>query len=144
MPQVKFVKLHPDAKMPTKATDGSACWDLYSNEEVKLTTSNPYKVQKIHTGISIEIPDGYFLDIRPRSGLSGEGVIITNSPGTIDSDYIGEVIILLASLAYTHIIDKGDRICQCRLVPIIPIEWVEVDKLSETERGEGGFGSTGR
>jgi len=142
MPQVKFVKLHPDAKMPTKATEGSACWDLYAAENKDIEEG---AIPIISIGIAVEVPKGYFLEMRPRSGLSSESIIIPNSPCTIDNDYRGEVKVMLRKVGYGfHRIIIGDRIAQCRLVPIIPIEWVEVDKLSETERGEGGFGSTGR
>ena len=140
MPLVKVKKLHPDAKMPTKATDGSACWDVYSIETLKLT-----KVPRlVSTGLALEVSEGNFIDIRPRSGLATKGVSIVNSPGTIDSDYRGEVRVILVNLgneAFT--VNNGDRIAQMVFKNIVRGSWEIVESLPETARGEGGFGSTG-
>jgi len=97
------------------------------------------------TGIAVEIPHGFFLEMRPRSGLATEGVIIVNSPTVIDEDFRSSVKVIMAIVSGKRkTIYVGDRICQCRLVPILPIEWVEVDGLSETKRGTNGLGSSGR
>ena len=142
---VKFKKLHPDAIVPTKATKGSACFDVYSLRRECLEGNGIYLVE---TGIACEVPEGYFLDVRPRSGLSLKGVVLLNSPGTLDSDYRGELKIMLYNYGRSHngnfFIEKGDRIAQIRLVKEEPTEFIEVQELTETDRGKGGFGSTGR
>lgn len=142
---VKFKKLHPDAIMPTKATKGSACFDVYTLKELWIEEGKNVLAQ---TGLAIEIPEGYFIEIRPRSGLARKGLILLNAPGTLDSDYRGEIKIALHFLydksRSTYHINKGDRIAQIRLVKEESTEFIEVKELTETERGEGGFGSTGR
>lgn len=100
---------------------------------------------EIPTGLAFEIPWGYGLDIRPRSGLASSGLIIPNAPGTLDSDYRGELMILCRNLlASPFLIPKGDRVAQIRLFRTTELDFEEVEELSETERGTGGFGSTGR
>jgi dUTP pyrophosphatase len=150
MPTIKFKKVYPEAKTPTLASKGSACWDLYAcgikgtmfaSSGVTLVCSS--RVSLIGTGIIAEVPKGYFLEIRPRSGLSTE-VSIVNSPGTIDSDFRGQIMVMLKAHNGDVFIHEGDRIAQCMLVPVIPIKWVEVDELSETDRGDKGFGSSGK
>ena len=140
--EVKVKKLHPDAILPTRATEGSACWDVYSVGDYKLWWTN---ITPIRTGLAFEVPPGYFLDIRPRSGLSIEGMVICNSPGTLDSDYRGELSILARSAPSQGLdIKKGQRIAQVRLEKVIDIDWVPVEELNNTVRGAGGFGSTGK
>ncbi len=99
----------------------------------------------VPTGLIMEIPHGYELQIRPRSGLSFKtGLMVLNSPGTIDSDYRGEVKIILGNLGkQEEVIGHGDRIAQAVLAPVFQATYEEADQLSETERGSGGFGSTG-
>lgn len=138
---VKVRKTQPDAKIPAKATEGSACWDVYSCQDTLVQGGG---ATQIGIGLSFEIPGGWFVEIRPRSGLSSEGVIMLNSPATVDSDYRGEVRVLLTSLAGGYRIRKGDRIAQIRLVKEEEVDWEEVQELSSTDRGSGGFGSTGR
>ena len=140
---IRVKKLHPDAKLPTKATDGSACWDVYSLQDISL---NYPQVTDIPTGLQFEIPRGYFLDIRPRSGLAFRyTVTIINSPGTLDSDYRGELRVgLIKHTNEKNEVKKGDRIAQIRVERIWDTEFVEVEELSDTLRGTGGFGSTGR
>lgn len=141
--KIKIKRLHPDAKLPTRATDGSAAYDLYAchpREENSLA---------VPTGIAVEIPSGYVGLICPRSGLARSKVTIQNSPGIIDSDYRGEICVMLrCQYPHTHetLIVKGwyhQRIAQLLVVPCMDVEWEEVDELSETKRGTGGFGSTG-
>lgn len=144
--KLKVKRLHPDAKIPTKATEGSACYDIYALDNITVWNK---KVTRIHCGLAFEIPEGYFLEIRPRSGLAGKGLVIVNSPGTLDSDYRGELMILMFNAApisrtMGYGIKKGDRIAQIRLVPVLSINFEDVDELDETERGARGFGSTGR
>ena len=137
---VKVKKLHKDAKLPTKGSEESACWDLYA-----YSIEKDGWILKVHTGLAVEIPEGFFLDIRPRSGLSLTGLKILNSPGTIDSDYRGEVIALI-SVPDPNLrlpFKEGDRIAQVRLEKVWPTQFKEVEDLSSTKRGAGGFGSTG-
>lgn len=139
---VQIQKLHPDAKIPEYATTGSAGCDLHS---VENTTLIPGERKVIQTGIAVAIPDGFEIQIRPRSGLAAKkGITITNSPGTIDSDYrngIGVILHNTGNELFT--VEKGDRIAQAVLVPVYQAEFIEVDELSKTDRGLGGFGSTG-
>jgi dUTP pyrophosphatase len=105
----------------------------------------PGKRCLVHTGLYVAIPDGYELQIRPRSGLAlKQGISIVNSPGTLDADYRGELGVILINHGEEAVgFANGDRIAQAVLAPVEQIKWDEVDKLPETERGEGGFGSTG-
>lgn len=140
--KVKVKKLHPDAILPKQAHEGDACWDVSIVERVRFWT---HKVTRVRTGLAFEVPPGYFLDIRPRSGVAEDGLVIVNSPGTLDSKYRGEFLILaMHRWSNLFIVEVGDRIVQIRLAPVISIEWIEVTELTSTERGEGGFGSTGR
>ena len=141
---IKIKKLHKDSQLPTRATDKAACFDVYAYEPAAITAG---AVIPVKCGIAVEIPDGYFIDIRPRSGLS-KTVGIANAPGTIDSDYRGELIVLLQlndtiQGSFKRIV-KGDRIAQMRVEKIIDSELIECQELSTTKRGTKGFGSTGR
>lgn len=140
---LKVKKLHPDAVLPEQATEGAAGFDLYSVERHGLYT---HDIVSLSTGIAVEIPVGYEGQIRSRSGLAKRGISVINSPGTIDSDYRGEVRVLLINLGDDHyVVMPGDRIAQLVIAPIAKVdEVIIVDELSETERGSGGFGSTGR
>jgi dUTP pyrophosphatase len=98
----------------------------------------------IKTGLAVEIPDGYELQIRARSGLATKGLIVTNGVGTIDSDYRGEVGVILSNVSSDVIkIEDHQRVAQCCLQKVITIDFNEVEELSDTERGEGGYGNTG-
>jgi dUTP pyrophosphatase len=140
---VKLKKLHEDAIIPTYSKKGDACCDVYSLESVKLL---PGQRRVFRTGIALGIPNGYEVQIRPRSGLAAKnGFTILNSPATIDSGYIGEILIVGINMGQSDlIIDKGDRIAQMCLKLVHIMDFVEVDKLSNTERNTGGFGSTGK
>lgn len=138
---IRVKKLHPDAKLPTVATPGSACYDVYSVETVELDFRQVYRLK---TGLAFELPEGYAMDIRPRSGLASRGVIIVNSPGTLDSDYRGELQIPMITLLRMESIGKGERIAQIRIFETERLDFIEKEELNGTERGEGGFGSTGR
>lgn len=147
MPQrpvkVRVQKLVPDAKMPQAAHEGDAAYDLYSAVDYELRPGERYAVP---TGIAIEIPEGYEGQVRPRSGLAAkEGVTVLNTPGTIDSGYRGEVKTIMINLGDRPFkVSKGVRISQLAIRPVPQVEFIEVDELSDTERGEGGFGSSGQ
>ena len=131
--------------LPFYATKGSAGMDVYSNEELEL---EPLSTTIVKTGLFVKIPEGYEIQVRPRSGLSAKSKLrIANSPGTIDSDYLGEIGIIIDNISdtYHHLIKKGERIAQLVLKKVEQIEWEEVEEFSETtERNTGGFGSTGK
>lgn len=132
-------------RLPEYATIGSAGMDLKANisEPVVL---KPLKRELIPTGLYMQIPTGHEVQIRPRSGLACKyGITVVNAPGTIDSDYRGEVKVCLINLSDTpFVVNPGERIAQAVLNKVEKIEWNEVAELDETERGEGGFGHTGK
>lgn len=133
-----------DNPLPLYETVGSAGMDLRAQlqEPVML---KPLQRALIPTGLFIELPDGYEAQVRPRSGLAlKKGVTVLNSPGTIDSDYRGEIKVILINLSNeTTIINTGERIAQMIISKYERVQLKEVDELNETERGEGGFGHTG-
>jgi len=140
--KVKVKRLSPKAKLPSLATVGSGCYDVCAAESTYIW---PDGNGKVGTGLAFEIPMGYLLEIRPRSGLAEKGLIIPNSPGTLDSDYRGELKILLRNMGDIRLgVRQGDKIAQVRIVPLIFPYWKEVEELGSTERGSKGFGSTGR
>lgn len=128
--------------MPEYATDGSAAMDICSAEDMTIHSGCQGHVP---TGFAVEVPDGWELQIRPRSGLAmRNGITILNSPATIDSDYRGELRLNLFNMYQDAFhISRGDRVAQIILKPAPHFKVVEVVELSETARGEGGFGSTG-
>lgn len=132
-------------KLPEYSTEHAAGMDIRANldEDVVL---EPMKRALVKTGLFVEIPVGYEAQIRPRSGLAiKKGITVLNSPGTIDADYRGEVCIILINLSEeSFVIKDGERICQMVIARHEKAEWTEVDELIQTERGEGGFGHTGR
>lgn len=142
---IKVKKLRPDAHMPELGTPGAAGADLYACIDADGAGIHPGSVMKIGTGIAVEIPPGYFGAIFARSGLSTKkGLRPTNCVGVIDSDYRGEIIVALRNdTRYAQVISKGERIAQLVILPCVSPIFVEAEELSDTERGEGGFGSTG-
>ena len=128
--------------LPVYATEGAAGMDVVSAEDVTIA---PGARHPVPTGLSMAIPQGYEIQVRPRSGLAFKhGITVPNTPGTIDSDYRGELKVLLinhGSDAFS--IQRGDRVAQLILAPVVQAAWDEVDELDGTERGAGGFGSTG-
>ncbi|MCY1670086.1 dUTP diphosphatase [Novosphingobium sp. SL115] len=128
--------------LPAYATDGAAGMDVVAAEDVDLA---PGARHAVATGLSIAIPAGYEIQVRPRSGLAlKHGVTVPNTPGTIDSDYRGELKVIMINLgADVFSIRRGDRVAQLVLAPVTRGSWLEVDELDATARGEGGFGSTG-
>jgi len=128
--------------LPAYATEGAAGMDVVSAEDV---TIQPGARHPVATGLALAIPAGYEIQVRPRSGLAFKhGITVPNTPGTIDSDYRGELKVLLinhGSEPFT--IARGDRVAQLVLAPVVQASWREVEELDETARGAGGFGSTG-
>lgn len=129
-------------ELPAYATDGAAGMDVLAAEEVTLA---PGARHAVATGLALAIPHGFEIQVRPRSGLAlKHGIGVLNSPGTVDSDYRGEVKVILANHGDQPFrVRRGDRIAQLVLAPVTRASWLHVDELDETARGEGGFGSTG-
>ncbi|MDQ3246953.1 MAG: dUTP diphosphatase [Pseudomonadota bacterium] len=129
--------------LPGYATAGAAGLDVVAAEDVTLA---PGQRHAVATGFAIAIPEGYEVQVRPRSGLAlKNGITCLNTPGTIDSDYRGEVKVILANLgSEPFAVRRGERIAQLVPAPVIKAEFAEVDTLEQTRRGAGGFGSTGR
>ncbi|MHA1863305.1 MAG: dUTP diphosphatase [Candidatus Thorarchaeota archaeon] len=140
--QVRVKRLTPDAKIPKAAKAGDVAFDLYSVIDYEIKPGERYAVP---TGIAVEIPVGYEGQVRPRSGLAiKEGITVLNTPGTIDSGYRGEVKTIMINHGNASFqITKGMRISQLAIRPVPEVEFIETNELSDTERGEGGFGSTG-
>lgn len=132
-------------QLPAYETNASAGVDLRANIESAITIQ-PLERALIKTGLFLEIPEGYEAQVRPRSGLAlKKGITVLNSPGTIDADYRGEVGVILVNLSNeAFVIEDGDRIAQMIFARFEQAQWEEVQELSTTERGEGGFGSTGK
>ena len=141
-PQVKIKLLTRSALAPVKKSNDAAAYDLFSNETLGLP---PNMVTGVDTGISLEIPKGWKGEVYSRSGLALKGLVVANQPGKIDSDYRGPIKILLHNWTSSYIsLTRGDRIAQLEINPVYDVDFVEVDDLSKTERGEGGLGSTGK
>ena len=145
MVKVLVKKLNPKVQLPKYKTKGSSGMDLMAFVE------NPIKILPktsalIPTGISVAIPDDLEIQIRPRSGLAAKSNIsVLNTPGTIDSDYRGEIKIILFNHGNQEfIVKKNDRVAQMILVPVLKVDFEEVDNIPDTLRGSGGFGSTGK
>jgi dUTP pyrophosphatase len=142
---VKVVsKLNHEFGLPTYATNGSAGLDLRANYTEPFTLKAGERTL-VPTGIYVGLPEGYEMQVRPRSGLAlKSGVTVLNSPGTVDADYTGEVgVILINHSNVDFVINPGDRIAQAVLNKVEQIEWNQVETLEETDRGSGGFGHTG-
>lgn len=133
-----------DLPLPAYATADSAGMDLLSAESGAVDLA-PGKRAMIATGLALQLPAGYEAQVRPRSGLAAkQGVTVLNSPGTVDADYRGEVKVILINLGDAPVrIERGDRIAQLVIAPVTRARWNEVARLEDTERGAGGFGSTG-
>ncbi len=145
MINIKLTRLaHGDGlPFPAYATEGAAGLDIVTAQDLSL---QPGERMAVPTGFAIEIPPGYEVQVRPRSGLAlKHGITCLNTPGTIDSDYRGEVKVILANLGQeTFAVRRGERIAQLVPAPVLRASFEEVTKLGETGRGSGGFGSTGR
>lgn len=140
--QISFRRLDPELSPPSRARPGDAGWDLVAAETVTL---DPGQRAAVPTGVAVAIPDGYAGLVLPRSGHARRhGVGVVNGPGLIDSGYRGEVAVLLINHGADPIsFERGDRIAQLVVVAVPHIEWAEVEELDDTERGAGGFGSSG-
>ena len=145
MVKVLVKKLNIRVKLPSYKTEGSSGMDLIAFVE-KPIEIKPNSSALIPTGLSIAIPENYEVQIRPRSGLAAKSnITVLNTPGTIDSDYRGEIKIILFNHGKENfIVNNKDRVAQMILAPIVKIEFEEVEELPDTIRGSGGFGSTGK
>ena len=144
MTKIQIKKLSNEVLTPKYETLGSSGMDLAAHIEQNITINSGDKAL-VPTGFSLSIPQGYEVQIRPRSGLAAKkGITVLNTPGTIDSDYRGEVKVILINLSKKKfIIKNGERIAQMVVCPVEQVSLEEVKELSETNRGTGGFGSTG-
>jgi len=140
--QVNFVRLDRELPVPSTAHIGDAAVDLHSRVDLTLP---PGERSAVPTGIAVSIPEGFAGLVLPRSGhASRHGISVVNGPGLIDSGYRGEISVLLINHGDVEVsFARGDRIAQLAIVPVPSVEWTEVESLDETERGDGGFGSTG-
>lgn len=140
-PKIKIKKLHPAAQLPVYATPGAACFDLRA---AKAHQVPPGAIMAIGTGLAMEIPEGWRVDIYGRSGHGLRAISLANGVGKIDSDYRGELMALVANRSEeVFVIRPGDRIAQGEINPVTPAIFELAEELTETERGAGGFGSTG-
>ena len=145
VPKVKVAKTDTNAKMPTKGSAHAAGWDLYCLED---TIVNFRSSVKVRTGLRVAIPEGFEGQVRARSSLGSKGLILPHSIGTIDADYRGELFVLMTWIGEgeSYKVKSGERLAQMVIAPIPDVQFTEVEigELGDTERGEGGFGSTGR
>lgn len=146
--RIQIKKLHEDAVIPKYATVGSSGFDLVALKEEWLS---PGETKLIKTGLAINVGEGFELQVRPRSGLSLKtNLRVSNAPGTVDSDFRGEVCVIMTNIGSPSrtegniLIKKGDRIAQGVVCPVVRAEIEVVEELDDTERGAGGFGSSGR
>ncbi len=144
MTEVLIKRVSKNIKLPKYETNGSSGMDLSANIEKKIKIE-PGKTSIIPTGISVAVPKNFEIQIRSRSGLAAKSQIsVLNSPGTIDADYRGELKVILINLSNeTFVVERGARVAQMVLCPIVKAKFKEVESLNDTDRGAGGFGSTG-
>ena len=145
MVKVLIKRLDPSVKLPEYKTSGASGMDLVAFLKNPINIE-PKKSYLIPTGLSVAFSENYEIQIRPRSGLAAKkNISVLNTPGTIDSDYRGEIKVIIYNHGDTNfMVNNGDRIAQMILSPVLKIELEEIDKLPETIRGKGGFGSTGK
>lgn len=138
---VKIKRCHPAASVPRYQHSGDAGFDFHLVEEVQL---EPDEIKLVRTGLCFQIPYGFELQVRSRSGLSKKGVVVANSPGTVDAGFRDEVCILLHNRSkVVQFFELGSRVAQGVVAPVVKAEFEEVSELSQSSRGLGGFGSTG-
>lgn len=138
---VNFVRITETAKVPTYGTQGAVGFDIYSDETVEVSNA-PIRIK---TGLKFELPPGFGFFIIPRSGMASKQLYVANAPGLLDADYRGELMVLAWSPRHSGFqVNQGERIAQGFIIPVPRVIFHEVDELSVTERGEGGFGSTGK
>lgn len=142
---VQFARLDDEARLPTQGSPQAAGWDLYALEETRVTKQ---KSAMIRTGLAVAIPEGWEGQIRCRSSLGKKGMIMPNGIGTIDSDYRGELMVLATWIGKgkEFIVAKGERVAQLLFapVPLVTVHETSIEELGQTQRGAGGFGSTGK
>ncbi|PAF42258.1 dUTP diphosphatase [Helicobacter sp. 11S03491-1] len=140
--KIKIKKIHPHGIIPKYQSKGAAGFDLCAVEEIRLQAK---KSALVKTGLSLSLEDGYELQIRPRSGLAlHHGITVLNTPGTIDSDYRGEIMVILINHSESDfIVLRGDRIAQGVITKVYQADFIECDELDTTSRGSNGFGSSG-
>ena len=149
MLKIKFKKLVPEAKSPSQATAGDSGWDVTAIDDGVVNAEHGYI--EYRTGLAVELPEGYEIQIRPRSSISKYDLVICNSPGTVDNPYRGEIKVRFKAVARIkgQLYEKplrygaGDKIAQLIVAPVPQVQWEEVSELNETARGAGGFGSSG-
>ena len=144
MIKILIKRLSKEVSLPKYETSGSSGMDLSANIDTNINI-DPGKTAVVPTGLAISIPKGFEVQIRPRSGLAAKQKIsVLNTPGTIDADYRGEIKVILINLGKDSFeVEKGSRIAQMVVCPVVQAQLKEVNDLNETERGKGGFGSTG-
>ena len=144
MTEILIKRLSKEVSLPKYETNGSSGMDLAANIDANINI-DPGKTAIIPTGLALSIPKGFEVQIRPRSGLAAkQKITVLNTPGTIDADYRGEIKVILINLGHEPFkVEKGLRVAQMVVCPIVQAQLKEVDDLNETERGKGGFGSTG-
>lgn len=140
--KIKMKKIYRDSIIPKYQSSGASGFDLHSIENITIKAG---EFMPIKSGLAFEIPQGYELQVRPRSGLAYKnGISVLNTPGTVDSDYRGEVIVILFNFSKNDFeIKIGDRIAQAVICPIVQVDFELSENLSDTHRGQKGFGSTG-
>ena len=141
--ELKFKKLAPAATLPTYGTKGAACFDLYALESSVVPSGG---AMTIRTGLAVEVPEGHAMMIYSRSGHGFKnGLRLSNGTGVIDSDYRGEIMVRLHNDGQApYEVQVGERIAQAMVIPAVRVQVMETGELGHTERGEGGFGSTGK
>lgn len=141
---VKVTRTTPKAILPTKGSLGAGCFDVYSTNDGPVVVSKEFPVI-LGTGLSFEVPEGFVMLVFSRSGHAFKNnVRLANSVGVLDADYRGELKVKLAADGYDYLINPGERIAQVMILPIPTISFVEATELTATERGSGGFGSSGQ
>ena len=143
MIKVKIKKLAKEAVLPSYSYEGDAAMDVTAIS-VNYVEKPDYGYVEYGTGLAFQLPEGYYMDIRPRSSISNTGMILSNSCGVLDQNYIGELKFRFKRVKGTKMYEVGERIGQIMIKPIPRIEWEEVDELVNTNRNEGGFGSSGK
>lgn len=143
--QIKFKRLSEKAVQPIRATKGSAGYDLTSTRVTTEVSECGQLILVYHTDLAVEIPEGYEGQLRPRSSISKKSIRLCNAPGTIDSDYRGEITgkFIVTTDVIPSLYKEGERFAQLVIAPVLDVDFVEADELSETERGDGSYGSTG-
>jgi dUTP pyrophosphatase len=141
--QIKIKRLKKDVALPTYAKLGDAAMDVVATSE-NVVEANDHGYIEYGTGLAFELPEGYYMDIRPRSSISNTGMILANGCGVLDQGFTGELKLRFKWIKGTKKYNVGDRVAQIMIKPYPFIEWLEVDELSKTERNEGGFGHSGK